>query len=58
MKFFGGEPLLNFPLIEKLVERLSPWYVRNAKPIALAVSVIGCASGVLKALIPLLRPQG
>lgn len=45
-------------LIEKLVERLSPRYVRNAKPIALAVSVIGCASGVLKALIPLLRPQG
>jgi hypothetical protein len=34
-------------LLEKLMTRLSPWYVRHEKLIALVISIIGVVSGIL-----------
>ncbi len=34
-------------LLEKLIEKLSPWYIRKEKTIAFVVTVIGIVSGIL-----------
>jgi serine/threonine protein kinase len=42
-------------LLEKLTERLSPWYVRHQKLIAVIISIIGMLSGLASAAASLLK---
>jgi eukaryotic-like serine/threonine-protein kinase len=42
-------------LLEKLMTRLSPWYVRHDKAVATTVSALGIVSGVLKIVTDVIR---
>jgi hypothetical protein len=42
-------------LLEKLMQRLSPWYVRHDKAIAFAVSAVGIVAGVVKIVSDIVR---
>jgi hypothetical protein len=45
-------------LLERLMARLSPWYVRHDKAIAAAVSTVGIVAGVVKIVSDVLRLLG
>lgn len=42
-------------LLEKLMTRLSPWYVRHEKLIVFVISIIGIISGILTATISIIK---
>jgi hypothetical protein len=42
-------------LLEKLRERLSPWYARFDKQLALATTVIGVASGLVSVVAGVIK---
>ena len=42
-------------LLEKLTNRLSPWYVRHEKLLAVAVSAVGIISGLTTAAASIIK---
>ena len=43
-------------LLEKIRFRMTPWYVRHTKLIAIVISVLTCLSGVATAVVNILKP--
>ena len=45
-------------LLEKLMQRLSPWYIRHEKLLAGLISVLGIVSGIVSIVMSVIKLTG